>query len=125
MEKERRNEILTRGGLSRPWPGEPLLGGWYTDQEFEVVVSTMRASMNPITGFGFFCDEILEFEQQFADYCGTAEAISITSARISEAKAVQPAIVYIYFQPDRPVPQAAYIGFTAPSHFMGDRIPPD
>jgi len=36
--------------------------------------------MDPVTGFGFICDEIEEFEHKFAEYCGTEYAISITSA---------------------------------------------
>jgi dTDP-4-amino-4,6-dideoxygalactose transaminase len=31
-------------------------------------------------GFGFFCDEIVDFEEQFAKYVGTKYAISISSA---------------------------------------------
>ena len=36
--------------------------------------------MDPETGFGFFCEEITNFEQAFADYCGTNYAVSITNA---------------------------------------------
>jgi len=80
MDAARRQEILARG---RPdyWGGaEPGLGGWYTEEEVEAAISTIRASMDWRVGFGFYCEEIVEFEQNFAKYCGTADAVSITSA---------------------------------------------
>ena len=69
-----------RGGLSREWQAEPMLGGWYTEEEIDAVVKAIRSSMDPAVGFGFFCDEILEFEQKFAEYIGTRYALSVTSA---------------------------------------------
>ena len=69
-----------RGGLSREWQAEPLLGGWYTEEEIDAVVKAIRSSMDPAVGFGFFCDEIVEFEQKFAEYIGTRYALSVTSA---------------------------------------------
>jgi hypothetical protein len=48
-----------RGGLSREWQAEPLLGGWYTEEEIDAVVKAIRSSMDPAVGFGFFCDEIV------------------------------------------------------------------
>jgi perosamine synthetase len=80
VDKTQRQAALARGGLSREWPAEPMLGAWYTEEEIETVVNTIRASMDPAVGFGFFCDEIVDFERQFAEYCGTEYAISITSA---------------------------------------------
>ncbi len=80
MDRMHRKQILQRGRPSAKWEGEPMLGGWYTDEEFETVMRTIRDSMDPYVGFGFFCDEIVDFEKAFAQYCGTAEAISVTSA---------------------------------------------
>jgi dTDP-4-amino-4,6-dideoxygalactose transaminase len=81
MEASRRKEALSCGGLSIPWPSEPHLGGYYGEEEIEVVVKTMRESMNDyVHGFGFICEEIEQFEADFAKYCGAADAISITNA---------------------------------------------
>lgn len=80
MDKDHRKGILERRHLSIPWQGEPMLGGWYTEEEIEAVVGTIRDSMDPLVGFGFFCEEIVDFENAFAAYCGTEHAISITSA---------------------------------------------
>jgi len=80
MDKERRQRVLEQGRLSTEWQGEPMLGGWYTEEEIEAVVKAMRDSMDLSVGFGFICDEIVEFEERFAEYCGTKYAISITSA---------------------------------------------
>jgi len=80
VDKTQRKEILERGWPSVKWEGEPMLGGWYTEEEIEAVVRTIRESMDWTVGFGFFCEEIVEFERKFAEYCGAAEAISITSA---------------------------------------------
>ena len=80
MDAKRRQEILSRGKPDPMWPGEPLLGGWYTEEEIEVVVKTIRASMDWTVGFGFICEEIIEFERAFAEYVGTADAVSINGA---------------------------------------------
>jgi len=80
IEKDRRKEILARGRPEVMWPGEPLLGGYYTEEEIDVVVKTIRESMDWKVGFGFICEEIVDFEKAFADYCGTAECISINGA---------------------------------------------
>lgn len=80
MNKETRKEILSRGLPNIKWEGEPMLGAWYTEEEIDAVVKAIRDSMDWTVGFGFFCDEIVEFEEQFANYCGTKYAISISSA---------------------------------------------
>ncbi len=80
MDKERREEILSRGRTTANWQGEPMLGGWYTEEEIDAVVRAIRSSMDWTVGFGFYCDEIVEFEENFAEYCGTEHAVSITSA---------------------------------------------
>ena len=80
IERERRKEILARGKPGVAWPGEPLLGGWYTEEEIDVVVKTIRESMDWKVGFGFICDEIVNFEKAFAAHCGTADCVSINGA---------------------------------------------
>ena len=80
MDQAQRKKILARGKLSRDWQAEPMLGGWYTEEEIEAAVKTIRSSLDPSAGFGFFCDEIVEFEQKFAQYIGTKYALSVTSA---------------------------------------------
>jgi len=80
MNESRRKEILARGRPGPKWPGEPLLGGWYTEEEIEAVNKAIRDSLDPTVGFGFICREIEEFEAAFAQYCGTAEAVSINGA---------------------------------------------
>jgi len=80
MDKERREEILSRERPTSNWQGEPMLGGWYTEEEIDAVVKAIRSSMDWTVGFGFYCDEIVEFEERFAEYCGTEHAVSITSA---------------------------------------------
>ena len=80
MDKERREEILSLGRPTANWEAEPMLGGWYTEEEIDAVVKAIRSSMDWTVGFGFYCDEIVEFEERFAGYCGTEYAVSITSA---------------------------------------------
>lgn len=81
MDKRRRREILAKGRPGPYWPAEPMLGGWYTEEEIEAATKSIRDSMDPTTvGFGFICSEILDFEAAFAEYCGAAEAISINGA---------------------------------------------
>jgi len=79
MDKKRRDRILQQRS-HRKWEGEPMMGGWYTEEEVDAIVDAVRTSMDWTVGFGFFCDEIYEFEEQFAKYCGTKHAVSITSA---------------------------------------------
>lgn len=80
MDAAQRKEILARGRMRRAWPAEPLLGGWYTEEEIDVVVRTIRESLDPAVGFGFICKEITDFEAAFAAYCGTADSVSINGA---------------------------------------------
>lgn len=80
LDKERRSRILRQGSHSVKWDGEPMMGGWYTEEEVEAIVKAVRDSMDWSVGFGFLCDEIVEFEERFAEYCGTKYAVSITSA---------------------------------------------
>ncbi len=71
---------LRRGRPGPLWPGEPLLGGYYGDEEIEAVTRTIRASQDPLVGFGFICPEIEEFEAAFAAYCGAADCVTINGA---------------------------------------------
>ena len=80
MDASRRKEIIATQRPERVWQGEPMFGGYYGEEEIEAVVRCIRDSMDPNVGFGFICEEIEEFEQSFAEYCGTADCISITNA---------------------------------------------
>ncbi|MBP8952737.1 MAG: DegT/DnrJ/EryC1/StrS family aminotransferase [Armatimonadetes bacterium] len=80
MDAARRKQLISDHKPAVLWPGEPLLGGWYGEEEIEVVVKTIRASMDWTVGFGFICPEIVEFEQAFAQYSGTPDAVSINGA---------------------------------------------
>ena len=80
MNRQRRDEVLQRGLDHVRWDAEPMVGGWYTEEEVEAAVKAIRDSMDWTVGFGFFCEEIVEFEQRFAEYCDTKYALSITSA---------------------------------------------
>lgn len=81
MDAETRKQIIAEHGKPSPaWPGEPLLGGWYTEEEIEAAVAAIRSSMDWRVGFGFIVQEILDFEAAFAQYCGTSECVSINGA---------------------------------------------
>jgi perosamine synthetase len=67
-------------GLSRPWEAEPMLGGTYGNEEVEAVVRAIHASTDPAVGFGFICEEITDFERDFAAYCSVKHAVSINGA---------------------------------------------
>ena len=80
IEAGQRKEILKRERSTIYQRGEPLLGSYYREEEIDVVVKTIRASMDPAVGFGFVTEEILNFEREFADFCGTEHCISINGA---------------------------------------------
>ena len=80
IEVDRIEEILDRGKPDVPFRGEPLLGGYYTDDEVDAAVRAIRDSMDPNVGFGFITKEITDFEEDFARFCGTEFAISINGA---------------------------------------------
>ena len=65
-----------------PWWGEPNFGAWYTEAEIDTVVTAIRGSMHWSVGFGPHSKEIRDFEEAFADYCGTKHAIAITSCGV-------------------------------------------
>jgi perosamine synthetase len=79
-DKGQRRQILETRRPEALYPGEPLLGAWYTDEEIQAVVEAIRDSMDYRVGFGFICREIEEFERAFARYVGTEYAISINGA---------------------------------------------
>ena len=79
LDTETRKDILSRGkpepkGI--PWWGEPNLGGWYTGEEVEAATAAIRESSDWSTGFGPNAKVIDEFENAFADYCGTSYAVA-------------------------------------------------
>lgn len=80
MDESQRKEILKSRRPRALYPGEPLLGAWYTEEEVEAAVKAIRDSMDWRVGFGFICKEIEEFEQAFARYIGTEYALSINGA---------------------------------------------
>jgi perosamine synthetase len=80
MDPAARAAVLARGRPGPRWPGEPLLGGYYGDEEIEATVQAIRTSMDPTVGFGFICRETEEFEAAFAAYCGTRECVTINGA---------------------------------------------
>ena len=80
IEPNARKEILKRERSTLYSCGEPLLGGYYTEEEIDVVVDTIRASMDPSVGFGFTVEEIVNFERDFAAFCGTEHCISVNGA---------------------------------------------
>jgi len=96
MKESRRKEILARGRPGPKWQGEPLLGGWYTEEETEAAIKAIRDSMDPTVGFGFICEEIEEFEAAFAEYCGTSYAVSINGA----GTGLDMAIICLDLEPD-------------------------
>jgi|LSQX01.2.fsa_nt_gb dTDP-4-amino-4,6-dideoxygalactose transaminase len=80
MDRERREEILRTQRTDRWQRGEPHIGGYYGEEEIEVVVRTIRDSMDPNEGFGFICEEIEQFERQFGEFCNASECVSINGA---------------------------------------------
>ena len=88
IEPNRRREILGRGKPPVPFKGEPALGGWYTEEEVEAAVKAIRDSMDWSVGFGFIIQEINDFEEAFARYCGTAFAVSVVTASVGLDMAV-------------------------------------
>ena len=82
IDARRRRKILSRGKPEKTWAGEPGLGSWYTDEEVAAAVAAIRSSMHWTEGFGFIVEEITAFEQAFADYVGTAHAVSVSTASV-------------------------------------------
>jgi len=82
IDARRRQKILSRGKPEKTWAGEPGLGGWYTDEEVAAAVAAIRSSMHWTDGFGFIVEEIAAFERAFADYVGTAHAVSVATASV-------------------------------------------
>lgn len=78
-----RKKILSRG-KPKPrdvlWYGEPNLGGWYTKAEIDAAVSCIKESMDWTVGFWMNSQTIVDFEDAFAQYCGTKYAVATNSA---------------------------------------------
>ena len=80
MDRERR-EGDTQNPAHRPaGSGRAAHRRLLREEEIEVVVRTIRDSMDPNEGFGFICEEIEQFERRFGDYCNAAHCVSITGA---------------------------------------------
>lgn len=78
MEKNRREDILSKVRPAVVWEGEPRLGGWYTEEEVQAAVKAIRDSMD--WNVGFSGTETEEFEEAFADYVGARYAVAINGA---------------------------------------------
>src|SRR4051794_30683944 len=75
MELTRDERALLDSG-KRHFP-YPVLGGWYTEVEFEALTRALRESMD--WKVGFHGPEIKQFEQEFAAYCNVKHAIAVNS----------------------------------------------
>ena len=83
----------------------PVLGGWYTEEEFDALSRALRESMD--WRVGFHGPEIEHFEREFAAYCGVKHALAVSSCGTGLDAAMQalhlgpddeviiPAITYI------------------------------
>jgi len=78
MDNGQRKEILRKWRPKVLPQAEPLLGGWYTEEEVDAAAKAIRDSMD--WHVGFTGNEIKEFEEAFARYVGTEYAISINGA---------------------------------------------
>jgi dTDP-4-amino-4,6-dideoxygalactose transaminase len=77
-----RKEVLARGKPEPSdvmWWGEPNLGAWYTDEEIDAAVASIKESSHWTTGFGPNPRTITEFEEAFAEYCGARYAVAVNS----------------------------------------------
>ena len=63
--------------IPRNYPALPPLGGWFTDEEVQAVMETLRDSMDWRTGFGG--PEIGQFEAAFAAVTGSRYALVMNS----------------------------------------------
>ena len=76
MDPDRRDEILRTQATDQWQRAEPHIGGYYGEEEIQTVVEIIRDSMDPNEGFGFICEEITRFEEEFVpapQVCLTAE----------------------------------------------------
>lgn len=81
MNASDRQAILTQQKPTRVWHGEPYFGSEYGAEEIDAVVATMRRCMDPEVGFSGG-EEIAEFEERFAAFCGVEHAVSVNSAGV-------------------------------------------
>jgi perosamine synthetase len=115
ISRERRQDILRGGKTKIAWEGEPLLGSLYGEEEIEAAVAAMRDSLEISRGFGFTCQQILDFEAAFAQYAGTKHAIAINSA----GPGLDMAMRYLDLQPGDEVIVPAVNFVAAPMAVMG------
>lgn len=80
LSDERVREALKRPKPDPAWRGEPQLGSIYGEEEVDAAVAAIRDSMDVSKGFGFSAPPIPDFEQAFAEYCGTTYAVAVNSA---------------------------------------------
>jgi len=79
IDQSTRRKILAGGRPQTLWQGEQMLGSACGEAEIEAAVTAMRESGDISVGFGFSCQQILDFEAAFAEYTGTRYAIAINS----------------------------------------------
>jgi len=82
VNKKEIKNILVRGRpepQNVPWWGEPNLGSYYTEDEINAAVNSIRDSMDWTVGFGPNPKEIDKFEKEFAEFCGTEYAVALNS----------------------------------------------
>lgn len=84
MDEQRRREVLKRGKPDRVYPGQPGHGGWHTEEDIDAVVTAMREAMDWHVGFLTYNrglrPEIFDFEDAFANYCGTEFCCIVNAA---------------------------------------------
>jgi len=82
MDDATRKRLLGGQRPDATWQGEPGLGSWYTEEEVDAAVAAMRKAMAWNVGFGFVVEEITQFEEAFARYCGVEFAVSVATASV-------------------------------------------
>ena len=88
MDAERRKEIIATQKPEIPWAGEPSLGGYYTEAEFEAISKTMAESNQPHIGFNAGSEVVTQFEAAFAEYCGAEHCIVCNGAGTAQDMAM-------------------------------------
>lgn len=115
ISSEQRQDILRDGKTKIAWEGEPLLGSLYGEEEIEAAIAAIRDSVEISKGFGFSCQQILDFEAAFARYAGTKHGIAINSA----GPGLDMAMRYLNLQPGDEVIVPAINFVASPMAVMG------
>ena len=62
-----------------PWYGEPNLGGFFNDEEINMVVKVMKESSDWSVGFSSKSDVIKKFEEKISRFCDAKYAITVSN----------------------------------------------